>query len=348
MLIVHAVPRGVDRERKRILEEIIQGLGSEYKFALAVPDGCLSEYKHLSDYAEIIEVKTSENDDNMLRDIYNYKRLYDKIRPAVVHSHGSVSANLGAFLSADKDTVSIKDYYASRMLRRVFEALSPRIRLSLTISYSPSDKQALYHGGVRSSSIIEVPYGVKSNARVLDCTERKTDTPLIIGSFDVGEECAILLSAFSIVSKGKNALFYLCGPDAFSDLAGHLASALGIGRRVVFFAPGSMPGECMSRADAFVLSSLDTDVCPIFALEEMSYSTAVVLPDTPRCRDLIRHGREGLIYSFGDSFSMADRITYLINYREECERMGKAAYMCAGEHSLCSMLDAFRSVYNSV
>ncbi len=349
MLIVHAVPRDIDPERKQILYNIVKELNGEFDFVLAVPEGEERKYGDFLTRVDLLSIKSDGDDGNMLRNVYNYKRLFDKILPDVIHSYGSVCASLGSFLCSGRDTVAIKDYYTSAMLRRVFESLSPRIRLSLTLSYSPSDRQVLYRGGVRDGSIIELPYGVPVPEVLPNKLSRVSKTPLVIGCFGDSEECAVLLSAFAAVHKQSGALFYVCGPSHLGDFALHLAAAVGIGRRVVFFSNGSVPEECLAVADTFVFSSLNPDVIPIFAAEQMAYATPVILPDTSRCRDLVRCGTDGYLYSFGDSFSMAAEILRLLSSLANARAMGKEARMRVSESfDIKLMTDRLRSLYSSL
>ncbi len=75
-----------------------------------------------------------------------------------------------------------------------------------------------------------------------------------------------------------------------------------------------------SACDVFVLPSR-SEGCPNVVLEAMAMGCAVVAADAPATREILTHGRDGLLYPVGDVGALADRVTSLVEAPELRRRL---------------------------
>ena len=349
MLITHVLSESVDTGNIYWLKGVLERLWREFDFELIVPERSRALSILSGTRVKLTALPLGKDDDNMIRNIYIIGRHLRQTAPSVVHSHGSVCGSLATFLVSRGDVVAIKDYYASYLLRRVLSALSPRARLSLTLSYSPSDRDILVRAGVRDGSIVNVPYGVDVDIPTPEDGYFQSSVPIISASCSNGEECALFLSAVSQLVRKRRLLAYVEAPENMALYIRHLSSALGIGRCVVSFGIGAMPLECVRASFCFVLPSLRPSSIPIEAARFMSFGVPAVVPNTPRCLDLVRDGTSGAVYHFGDSFSLSAAVDRLLSRNGERDELSRCARgKVVGSYSLDGAVLALSSLYRSL
>ncbi len=82
--------------------------------------------------------------------------------------------------------------------------------------------------------------------------------------------------------------------------------------------------DYLNLSDIAVLAS-ETEVMPRFVLEAMACGRPVVANDIPANRELVDHGKDGLIYPDGDIDRLAVSMSALLRDSERRSRMGQAA-----------------------
>ncbi len=325
MLITHVISGSCDTSEVYLIKSFLERLSGEFDLELVVPEGSEALFILSGVRVKLTALPLGDDDENMIRNIYIISRHLKKTGARVVHSHGSVCGTLAAFLISRGDVVAIKDYYAVATLGRVLSALSPRAKLSLTLSSSPSDSELFVRAGVRRGSIVSVPYGVDVTVGSPDCRMRAGGAPIISAYASREEECALFLSAVAGLARRRAVRAYVEAPDGMASYIRHLSSALGIGRSVVSFGVGAMPPECVSSSTCFVFPSLSPSAIPLPAARFMSFGVPAAVPDTPRCLDLVKDGCSGAVFRFGDSFSLASAIERLVAAGEKHSLLSSCA-----------------------
>jgi glycosyltransferase involved in cell wall biosynthesis len=111
--------------------------------------------------------------------------------------------------------------------------------------------------------------------------------------------------------------------------------------------PGDWLLDRYHAADVFVLPSR-VEAMPLVLLEAMAAGDAAVVADTPGCRRLVQHGRNGLVCRPGDPSAFAAAVSRLLSDPDERAALGRAAAATARTFSLPAVADAYDEVYAAV
>ncbi|VWC13419.1 glycosyl transferase [Burkholderia aenigmatica] len=105
----------------------------------------------------------------------------------------------------------------------------------------------------------------------------------------------------------------LVGDGAHRDELTRLAAALGIGARVHFMGQMDNPHPLMAGASILVLSSKNEGM-PMVLIEALALGKAIVSTDCPTGpREILDHGRAGLLVSVGDVDALANAMAQLLS-----------------------------------
>jgi glycosyltransferase involved in cell wall biosynthesis len=270
--------------------------------------------------------------------------IYRKLRPALVHHvglkpliHGSLAARFAGIRTVVNAPVGMGFVFTSHSLKS--RLLRPFVRLALRLLMNPRGSKVVFENGDDLKSLVE-------NGSV-----RAKDAVLIRGSgIDVAAYASAVESdgppVVSLVSrmlwnKGieefveaarklraerVSARFWLVGatdpqsPAAISEdqlLAWHEEGAVEwLGRR------DDIP-SILARSQIACLPSYREGL-PRSLLEAMAAGLPIVSTDVPGCREVVRHGENGLLVAAGDSAGLASALRSLIEDPELRHRFGVA------------------------
>ena len=139
-----------------------------------------------------------------------------------------------------------------------------------------------------------------------------------------------LLRAFERATRGREAHLTLVGdgPDLMQCQA--LAHELGLHKQVTFLGERDALPELLAPADVFALTS-SQESFGLSALEAMACGTAVAATDVGGVREVIEHGRTGLLSPVDDMDAFAAHLARLLFEPGTSESMGQAARIHAVE-----------------
>jgi glycosyltransferase involved in cell wall biosynthesis len=103
-----------------------------------------------------------------------------------------------------------------------------------------------------------------------------------------------------------------------------LADELRIGDRVRFVGLQANVPDWLAASDVFALTSL-SEVASLTLLEAMATGLPVAVTDVGGNPEIVRHGREGLLFSRGDSEALAESLRELLDDPEYAADLGAAA-----------------------
>ena len=104
----------------------------------------------------------------------------------------------------------------------------------------------------------------------------------------------------------------------------------------------------MSAADILVLPSYSEGL-PNVVMEALSCGTPVIVTDVGGCPEVVRDGETGFVVSVGDVEALTDKIKYLLDNKDQCDRMGKLGRVdMVGRYEHEKVIDELKKVYISL
>lgn len=224
--------------------------------------------------------------------------------------------------------------------------------------------------GVEALRIAKIPNGVDlSRFQVL------ADVAAIRGRHAIGEEDFVFLSigrnhpkknfaalvdaAEVLTRSGVGPFKVVLGGEGVERLR-PIAEARGLARQFRFLAPPAVvPGPhglllpqdevvaLYRMADAFVFPSL-VETFGIVLVEAMAAGLPVVTTDAPGCRDVIRHGQDGMIVPPGDAAALAAGMERLMREPALRDELRKKSLRRAEDFSWDRVVDRYVSLYRDL
>lgn len=152
-------------------------------------------------------------------------------------------------------------------------------------------------------------------------------TIVTVGRIDENKNQALLLRAFArIAADYPDYQILLYGKGDQEENLKRLAGDLGIAERVTFAGNISDVADKIRKAGVFVLTS-NTEGMPNALIEAMVSGLPVIATDCP-CggpRDLIDHGKNGLLTPVDDVEKMKENLQFVLNNSQNAYQMGQNA-----------------------
>jgi glycosyltransferase involved in cell wall biosynthesis len=198
--------------------------------------------------------------------------------------------------------------------------------------------------GVPRDRIHVVPYGVDSSAfpaRKVAPDMRKRFTVIYVGSMIQRKGLSYLLDAIRVLGAG-HVRTVLCGRGSIDHALLGQYSDLPLEVHV------NLPREELVRkihaSDVFVLPSLTEGFAHVI-LETMACGVPVVTTHNTCAVDVMRNDEHGFIVPIRDAVSLADRLTWSMEHREELAEMGRAASQQAATFTWARFRAGIRDAY---
>ncbi len=185
-------------------------------------------------------------------------------------------------------------------------------------------------------NMAEIPPAPESAgiAAVDDLVRTGHEILLYAGTLAPWQGLDVLLKAMThLRSRSMLRLVIVASNAKYERRLRKLAARLGIADRIVFL--GGIAHEAMPRLYGTALVSVAPLVgsdrnelqgcCPLKIVESMAAGTPVVATDLAVCRELIEHGRDGLLVAAGSSRALARGLLALLEDRKLRDRLGEAA-----------------------
>jgi len=285
---------------------------------------------------------------------------------AIVHTHGKGPGLYGRLAAWWTGAASVHTFHGihyadyPRMGRWLYLALERRLsRLSRTIinvsasqsvegldlrlftaeqnavvvnGVAPEDvRRAMSESPVRRDSL-----GLTADDVVLGCISR----------FDPIKRLEVLLTALQrLAGRLPRVTLVLVGAGAEEDRIRRLALELGLQGRVIFTGFLENPARVFPALDLYVAAS-QKEGLPLSLVEAMCAGLAVVATDVPGHRDVVIHGKTGLLVPPNDSAALADAIAELGADPARRSAMGEAGRRRAvAEFQIRLMVDATAAIF---
>ena len=220
------------------------------------------------------------------------------------------------------DVNNLNNSFIFKFLVRVCVKLSSRI-----ITVSQSLKKELVSSFPEFENKIQVIHnGIDDAFFHADVKQSNTIIRLIsIGNLISGKGLNLIIEALERLVDYTWTLD-IVGDGPEQQALQELCAEKGIEERVFFrgaVPPDDIP-DMLRRADILVFASLK-EGRPNVVLEAMTSGLAIVASNIPSVSELIRDGREGILFNVGRSDDLCQKLKYLLLHPEERERIGLKA-----------------------
>jgi glycosyltransferase involved in cell wall biosynthesis len=109
------------------------------------------------------------------------------------------------------------------------------------------------------------------------------------------------------------------------------SAALDLSKEIEFLGHVNCLPQLMTRYQIFALST-HYEGMPLALIEAMACGCACIGTDVVGVREVLEHGKTGLLVPEGDAQALAQAIAWLVSHPEQAEAMGKAARELAKTH----------------
>lgn len=295
-------------------------------------------------------------------DAIRVRRVYNRIRPDVIHAQGASEYALAAS-PADRLLLTIHGVEAFvPVMRRVphYRGLVGKYRLLLTfhmVRRSIANASAIVSiagdyvpGLFRPLLMGKRIYGIENpvDEAFFQCRDLRVDSSAIalsVGSVIPRKNLVGLLAAFeTVVRELPNAQLRVAGAIADSEYFGKVQDQLhrsAITEHVHFL--DSLGQESLLReyegASLLVMSSIH-ETTPVVIAQAMAAGRPVVATRAGGTRAMIRDGDTGYLVDVGNTETLAQRMVNLLRDWPEQIRIGRAARQWAREHVVAGVVAA--------
>jgi glycosyltransferase involved in cell wall biosynthesis len=287
----------------------------------------------------------------------------------VVHTHSSKGGFLGrlaarlagarAIVHTAHGLFFLGQEGASRKFYLALERLAARWTDQF-IAVSASEKAAaIAHGLFRAERIVVIENGIEMPpaSLAIDVAQGRRELGLdpsrpVVGTvsrFNPQKDPFTLVRAVAHMNRAAHEVqFVWCGDGQLKPQAKSLARDLGVRNSIVFVEYCQDVLRLMALLDVFVASSLFEGL-PYTLLEVMSMGKPVVATDVTGTRDVVVHGRTGLLVPAQDPSALSRAVLDLVHAPERARCMGQAGQdLVARRFTLNKMIGATEQVYRQL
>lgn len=157
----------------------------------------------------------------------------------------------------------------------------------------------------------------------------------------------LLDAAVKVRSEFPDLRVVLVGLGPLESALREQARRLGLGSTVIFAGFRDDVPRVVSAFDVFVLSSVHEGL-PISMLEAMALGKPVVVTEVGGIREVVEHGKEGLIVPTGNPAALAEGILTLLRDASMRERFGEAGRRRAADFDIRSTVRRIEEVYEEL
>ena len=183
-----------------------------------------------------------------------------------------------------------------------------------------------------------------------EITPHPGPTVLFVGRLAEEKHVDVLIDAVAKTPPELGVRAEIVGGGEVKPALQAQAQRLGLGDRVVFrgLVSDEELREAYLKADLFCMPGT-AELQSLVTLEAMSASKPVLLADAMALPHLVDKGRNGYLFTPGDSDELAGRITEILELSDEDRRkMGEASREMVDRHSLDATLATFEELYRGV
>lgn len=272
-------------------------------------------------------------------------RLCRQVRPQIIHAllfHANMAARLVGPLAGIVSSRIISEIQTVEIERR-WHLLADNLTCrwcrfeagnSVSVvdhlhraAWIPRSRLRLMPGGVDVAAFADARPAHRAGLRVPE------GSPLIIwtGRLDPIKGFEEMLAAFRCVRSEPAAHLLLVGEGAYRPVVERLVSEHRLSDRVHLLGERQDVPALLKAADVFLFCSR-TEGLPNSLLEAMAAGLPIVATDAPGCRDVVRHGFNGLLAPVRDIPAIAGAVERLLADPPAAQTLGRNGHRWVTDH----------------
>jgi glycosyltransferase involved in cell wall biosynthesis len=209
------------------------------------------------------------------------------------------------------------------------------------------DLEVIYNG-------INIESFVMPEAEKIEQERRKLNIPpqakviCIIGRLDPIKGHKYLFNAFLEIKKDyPESHLLVVGEGPERQNLEQLSSSLGIRDKVIFTGYHNKVEICLGLASVFVMSSISEGL-PISLLEAMNLGLPIVAFPAGGIKDIIVHGKNGLLAPMRNSNVLAEQIKVVFQNKEFSEQLGSTAKSDCKKYDIKKSVKRLEQIYQLI
>ena len=327
-----------------VVANIANGICDNHEVIVAAGDGDGKMWDMLDVRVKRVQckyLKRSVSLYNDVRALLEFRKLYKKYKPDIIHLHSSKAGMLGRFAFQSKKTVyTVHGFDSIRIAHRRFLMLERLMQYfcKAIVTVSCYDEKNLLAEGIKKNVSM-----VYNGTPVHNLNE-----PV---PFTLPDKYKKIVLCVARISPPKNSALFM---QMASLLPEYAFVWIGNQEKVcehpdnVFFM-GNIPNAAkyISIADVFCLPT-NYEGLPIVIIEAMSHGCPIVASDVGGVSELVHNGVNG--YALENRVEIfAEKIKYILENEQVRDNMSKASKeMYDNSFTVDKMVDGYKAVYNKV
>jgi glycosyltransferase involved in cell wall biosynthesis len=372
--ILYIITQGHWGGAQKYVYDLLTNLGDEYEVTVAV--GNSSNGLRTTDYGlrtDLMELKNLQRSINPIKDIlaiFEIRKLYNSLKPEIVHLNSSKAGILGSFASWIMDHGSLSIIYTAhgwvfdeplepfkKWLYRFLEKITARAK-NYTIVLSNKDKKTAENVlRIPSNKLKIIPNGIGPNKETLTLIDARLELKISNDDFVIGsianhyktKGLDILIDSFAKVCQQiDNARLVIIGDGPETNNLKMQIANCKLEDKIILSGYQDNASKYLPAFDLFVLASRKEGL-PYTLLEAMIANVPVIATKVGGIPEVIEDKITGLLVSPENSHELSKAIIYAYQNPDEIKKMAQKGHLTIEEKfSIDKMVESTRNLYKKM
>ena len=332
----------------------------KYSVSVALPEKSMLKDKITSLGVTVYEIPGIADRSYSKQGVKEFKKLFNNIKPDIVHSHASLSARIAARQLGLRivNTRHCLEYKKKFPVSTIYGIINNYLS-DIVIGVSKATCENLIADGIKKSKV-RLVYNGTYPLKELSPEEKtkvreKYKIPLentvvgIVARLEPVKNHELFLKAMQKVLKNnKNVSVLIVGSGTQEEKIRSMAVQLNISDKVIFTGYLDNITEVMNIIDINVLTSTK-EALSLSLIEGMFLKKAAVTTDSSGPCEVVENGKTGIVVENFNDELLAEAISKLVNDKQLCELMGIAGEKRAQElFSAEKMVNSLDDIYEEL
>jgi glycosyltransferase involved in cell wall biosynthesis len=166
-----------------------------------------------------------------------------------------------------------------------------------------------------------------------------------VGELDDNKNHSTVIKALSVLEI-RSFKYVVCGVGPNKDMLTKIAADAGLSDKVILAGYRSDIPDILNAADLFVFPSFHEGM-PVSALEAMASGLPIICSSIRGNVDIINDGDNGFLFKPTEVKKLAERISYLLDRKDERKRMGARNRVLVEKYSMARVTNELQCIYSS-